>query len=407
MKKLFLLLPLATLMFVSCSNDEQFESGVVRPNVPDGAIWFSSDLQEMTRTAITMSNFDKFNVTAVHADADYSFTDLEVTKSSTTSTWGYDTGSDPSNPVYKYWPLDNSAIKFYAYAPVTIKNNITSPDKLVAFQQVQHVVDQIDVLAAYATGNKSSNASSGVTLKFRHALSQIEVKAKNSDATNYKVKVLGVKLCRIGDTGNMDFQTNSNADPTWGSQSGSQNFIKKGASIADAFELTAQAQNIMFGSDNFLMLPQQLTQWTGSDTDTQGAYLSVLCLIQKKNGSNWEQVYPVVEGTETPGLYGFSAVPIKTNWVPGHKYIYTLDFFGQGGGAGQIDPDPTNPETKDGGSDNPDAPQSDGDIDTTPGGSGGKGGDPTVDTDTKPAVKFSIDIFEWTTGVGDEEGLDL
>ena len=59
------------------------------------------------------------------------------------------------------------------------------------------------------------------------------------------------------------------------------------------------------------------------------------------DGSNETLLYPQPTATDNKdGKYAFSAIGIDTNWEPGKKYIYTLNFCGSGGGTGQGDPDP-------------------------------------------------------------------
>lgn len=412
MKKLFFLLPLAAFMFASCSsdNDEQIVNTQEAQfqKVPEGAIWFTSGIQELTRATTTMDDFAEFKVWGIHTTN--GFENLLVTKSG--SVWTYPTGDDAENPVYKTWPNDNSSVDFFAFAPSSGTNDLTSKmaisstsQVMTGFTQNQIVAQHVDVLAAYATGNKSSNLTSGVMIDFKHALSQIEILAKNSAASEYKVKVLGVKVCRVNNTGNMAFQTAVNGYPVWSSQSGSNSYIVEGAA-ADAIDLSAEAQSIMFGTDNFLMVPQQLTAWSGSDQDIEGSYISVLCQIYKKNGENWEQKFP-----DTADKYSFTSIPVGTKWEPGHKYVYTLDFFGAGAGAGQFDPDPQNPEKPS----DPDDPNYDPDnqdpnIDPTPGGDNPEdqpsGGDPII-PEAKAPIKFTVNITDWVSGEGDSEVLNL
>ena len=409
MKKLFFLLPLAAFMFASCSsdNDEQIVNAqeALFKKVPEGAIWFTSGIQELTRATTTIEDFAEFKVWGIHATN--GFDNLLVTKSG--SVWTYDTGSDPENPVYKTWPNDNSSVNFFAFAPSSGTNDLTSKmaissssQVMTGFVQNQVVAQHIDVLAAYATGNKTANVSSGVLLNFKHALSQIEVRAQNSDAENYKIEVLGVKICRVNNTGNMAFQTSTTGYPVWSSQGGSNSYIVEGTTPV---ELTSSAQNIMFGTDNFLMVPQQLTAWTGSETDVTGSYISVLCRISKKIGGEWVQQFP-----DTGGKYSFSSVPVSTKWEPGHKYVYTLDFFGAGAGAGQFDPNPTNPDTQEGGNTDPGAPTGDSNIDPTPGGDNPEDqpepGDPII-PEAKAPIKFTVSITDWVNGDGDNETIDL
>ena len=406
MKKMFFLLSIAALVFTSCSNDEQTVETQVQ-KVPDGAIYFSSGIQDLTRATTTMSTFNAFKVTGIYADNSQSFFNLPVNRSG--SLWTYAATEDD----YKYWPSDNSDVKFFAYAPTTLAGvDVSSVQQVMEnFEQVQHVANQVDVLTAAATGNKTNNASTGMALDFKHALAQIEVRAKNTLPEKYKVEVLGVKLCRIGNKGNMTFQTASDAYPVWtlDGESASQSFITKGADAAKAIEMTANVQNIMFGSDNFLMIPQQLIAWSGSETDETGAYLSVLCRIYQKNTSeDWVQIFPAL-GTNETDKFSFTSVPISTNWIAGHKYVYTLDFFGAGGGAGQVDPEPTNPEA----SETPD-PTIDDDPKVVPDPdepettADPNAGDPVVnDPDLKSVLKFTVTITDWINGEGDNEKLDL
>lgn len=404
---MFFLLSVAALVFTSCSNDEQTVETQVQ-KVPDGAIYFSSGIQDLTRATTTMSTFNAFKVTGLYADNSESFYNLPVSR--TGSVWAYTTEEAGQ---WKYWPSDNSDVNFFAYAPTDLAGvDVSAVHQVVEnFEQIQHVANQVDVLAAAAKGNKTNNASTGMSLDFKHALAQIEVRAKNSLTDKYKVEVLGVKLCRIGNKGNMIFQTAATDYPVWAldAESASQSFIKKGT---DAIEMTSSVKNIMFGDDNFLLIPQQLTAWTGSNTDATGAYLSVLCKIYQKNeAGDWVTIFPA-ETTEKEGLYGFTSVPISTKWEAGHKYVYTLDFFGAGGGAGQVDPEPTNPEASEtpdptidddpGTLTDPEKPKDPTAIDEP------EPGNPVVNDPTlKSVLKFTVSITDWINGEGDNEKLDL
>lgn len=402
-----MLLPLAALVFASCTSENYENAEDVKiANYPEGAIWFSTGI-DATRALTTTANFRQFNVTGLHSEAKYAFTNLAVSSENGT-VWSYNTG-DTENP-YKYWPADNTDVKFFAYSPASLEAKTTISEaygkKITGFQQEVVVANQVDVLSATVTGNKSSNAYTGVTLDFKHALAQIEIKAKNSNTAGYTVKVLGVKLCRVNDEGDMTFQSVSTDLPTWNNLTGSKSFMKQGDVNAPK-ELTNQVQSIMFGNDNFLMLPQSLTAWDGSKADATGSYLAVLCQIYKINGNTQDLIFP-----DEDGKYGFSAVPIGTKWEVGHKYVYTLDFFGAGAGAGQVDPEPGNatPDPDDPTA-QPGAPGSP--IDTTPtggttteGGGDSEGGSPII-PDAKSPIKFTVTITDWTNEAGDNSVIDL
>lgn len=396
---MFMLLPIAALLLASCSQDEQQFTNPQRPDVPEGAIYFTSGIQGMTRGLTTMENFTSFNVAGMHnndVSDEFSFSAITVSTADAGATWSYDGG-------FKYYPGDNSNISFYAYAPTSLSASasITNDTKQIAdFTQGTTVADQTDVLASYATGNKINNSLSGVTIDFKHALAQIEVKAKNSSTDKYKVFVLGAKLCRAKKTGTMTFQEAVAAYPTWGSLSTPQDFITK---LATSVELTGDAEFIC--KDNFLMLPQELTAWNGlgGDDNNAGAYIAVLCQIKslKDGTSDWVWRFP---DTASEGKYGFTAIPISTKWQPGHKYVYTLDFFGEGGGAGLVDPLPTNPENADDTDvdPNPQPLDEDGTAALPESGPG-----TAIIPEAKANIKFSVTITDWTTAEGDRETLNL
>lgn len=184
-------------------------------------------------------------------------------------------------------------------------------------------------------------------LNFKHALSQIEVQAKCSNE-KIKIEILGVRMVNAATKADFTFpeaETTSAyvlAQSQWAGWSGADGghatayYIKGEQPVT----LTDNAQSIMFGDDNFMLLPQQLTAWDGTTSQT-GAYLSVLCRIYSVDGGNEILLYPQPTDTDNKdGKYAFSAVSIDTNWEPGKKYTYTLNFCDNGGGAGKGDPDP-------------------------------------------------------------------
>lgn len=369
MKKEFLFAAMAAAALASCSNDE-----VVDVN-DSGGISFRASLDKaITRANVTsLNNLGAFNVTAIGNGANY-FTDLGVTSSDGWTNW--ETGS-----TY-YWP--NYELGFFAYAPQIPSGivNITNEEKkITSFSPAQVVTEQKDLVISYNKGNKTNNESSGVAMNFKHALSQIEVKAKCSN-DKIKIEVIGVKLVNAAAKADFTFpEEETNTSYTlpqsqwfnWSEKDDpSKAYMIKGSS---PITLTAEAQSVMFGDDNFMLIPQQLTKWEASATTT-GAYLSVLCRIFSVDGSNTTQLYPPLPGGQDK--YAFSAVGIDTNWVPGKKYIYTLNFCGDGGGAGNIDPTPTDPTNPDGS----------GDIDTNP----GNPGDPILNA----PIKFTVTVDTWT-----------
>lgn len=181
------------------------------------------------------------------------------------------------------------------------------------------------------TGGKTDEAA-GVALTFGHRLSQIEIKAKNTN-DGYVYKVQGVRIGQPVSKATFDFGTTS-----W--QLGSVKTNYEATYAGSEKTLTGTAASIMAEEDdNAMLIPQQLIAWT-PDTDktntNKGAYLAVKVNITTKDGA---RVYPSV------GEYDWVAVAVNTKWEPGQKYVYTLDFSN---GAGKVDPEkpmpgPTDP----------------------------------------------------------------
>lgn len=360
------------LLLAACSSDSH-EVGTGESS--NAAIRFHSSIQGMTRSTYKndLSNLVSFKVAAVSnvANPDVYFSPMEVTHEAD-GTW--------KNTITYYWPPQ--ALKFYAFAPTELPVNITGlTQQLNDFTVASKPADQIDVITAWGQGVRATPpATNGpVSLNFRHALSMIEVRASNPSDT--RIDVLGVKICRIPSTGTMTMQQAAEDYPTWLVTNGSErDYVIKGDKNADPSDPRAlitmmnstDVHNIMFGREGWLMIPQALSPWTSGPT-ANGAYISVLCRICDGSG---RQLYPDEEGK-----FGFTSVPINTVWQPGHRYVYTLNFFADGGSAGLIDPNPTSPE---------DPNHEDEDIDITPGGNRG-GGDIVVNS----PITFTVEITDW------------
>ncbi len=251
-----------------------------------------------------------------------------------------------------YWPGDNSELEFFAYAPANIESAAdgkTIPNYTITATSAK---EQKDLVVGYNKGKKSDNETSGLEMNFRHALSQIVIQATNSNTTNMKVEVIGVKIGFVKSKGTLTMPTEVTAkggallpSGNWTGQADELNYIAgktdKGTATGSGIELNGTAQNLQFNEGGFMLLPQKQNKWS-SGTNIDGAYLAVLCRIYQEYGSgNWNLLYPKPNAVNSGENYGYSAVPIEANWEPGKKYTYTLDFFGNGGG-GQVDPDEPN-----------------------------------------------------------------
>jgi len=393
MKKILLLL--TTLTMFACSNDEQLSFQqkselVVRPLV-----------QNATRgDAVTLSNLTDFRVWGVNADdanpaIEKNFMDV-ASVSLDGSTW--------SMEDVHYWMTD----------PVSgIPNYGANEVKLTGFHPKELVTDSVlpttkelnissangrnhqDIIISHYVATRNNNLGNGVPMNFKHALSQIVVRAQNGHIAERKIEIIGVKLCTVKPKGTLIFPTTTTStstvyNPVVDPSGDAVSYIIK-RQDSNVVTLTEDAQNIMFDGENpggFMIIPQSFTcnpvQAYLAATDT---YLSVLCRIYKKDNDSgqWLLIYP--KGTDT-GKYAFAATGISGKWEPGKKYIYTLKFYEDNGGAGVIDPTPTDP-------DDPDNPE----VDTTPDDPSNPTG-AVDDEQAKTPITFTVTVEDWLNGSG-------
>ncbi|MFK1761836.1 fimbrillin family protein [Bacteroides fragilis] len=388
MKNYLLFGSLALSVLGSCSNDDVVDinkgSGISFRASLDKAV--ASRATGTIDNVTTLQNLQAFNVTALGNGNNY-FTDVPVNRVAGkvgTEAW------QPSK-IY-YWPT--YGLDFYAYAPSDITGvSISNTEKTIKnFEPTQDVANQKDLLIARNIGTKDDNDLLGVSLNFKHALSQIDVQAKCSNP-NIKIEVLAVKLANMATKGDFDF-------PTGKTDSGSENVIlpdvdlnKQWKNLSDLNDHTKSyvvkgtspvtlneiPKSLMFGNAKFMLIPQQLEAWNNDETKT-GAYLSILCRISSLNGSTSTLLYPQPTTNDNKdGKYAFAAVAINTNWLPGKRYVYTLDFCAPNGGAGRIDPNPTDPTNT--------IPE----VDNVPV-EDGKGGDPILGK----SIMYNVGVDDWT-----------
>lgn len=338
MKNLIYFTTAAILSLTACTQKETLSS-----NEGPG-IFFRTSLDRSLSRADNeisqLSDLSEFHVTAIGNNSNY-FEEMPVTTTDSGNTWS-------TSSTY-YWPSYD--LSFFAYTPHTNSTISITPSskKLLGFTPSNNVSAHQDLLIAYNAGNKQNNETNGVSLNFKHALAQINIQAKCLNE-KIKVEVLGIKMVNMATSGDFTLpeeETNASynlSQDKWdnlnGSNDHSKSYYIEGSSPV---VLTKTPQSIMFSSNNMMLIPQQLTAWDGS-SNTNGAYISVLCRISSLNGSTETLLYPQPSQSDNQeGQYAFAAVPINTNWLPGNKYTYTLEFCGAESGGGEIDPTPTDP----------------------------------------------------------------
>lgn len=380
MKKLGLLVLSSAAMFAACTSDTDVQ------NVsPKDVISFNTTLKGVTKTVYTNETFDKFKVVALSNTENGAFID-DVVKVSA-SKW--------ATTKIQNWPNDGAQLSFFAYAPADliatdqISTAISSSSQtLTGFSPKKALADQQDIVTAFNTGTKADNQN-GVDLKFRHALTQIEILATNEDVLRYKVEVLGSKLVRVNSTANMTFPTNANDAASWSPATTPEQF---GDKLPASITLNTTPQRVMTEGNNWMMLPQQLTAWDKASNG--GAYIAVLLRITRV--SDGKAMYPTKKTGNVSANFAYAAIPVSTNWQLGHKYTYTLKFFGKGGGAGFVADDQTNPNNA-----------SDSDIDNKPTADWGEDGATAIG---KPiidgVINFNVTIEDWVDGTTTTETIE-
>lgn len=318
MNKSFYLCAVAALALASCSNDETVETA------KQNAIGFRSVVGLNSRAVeTTTGNLEAINVTAYKGmDAYFGVTDpIKYEKNGTYF---------ESSQKY-YWPVDDAELTFTALSTnwtgtraFTSSSDIKMTDVTVD-KDVKKQADMVYVSGAI--GKKSLNEASGLGLVMDHALSQIQINAKNGNDL-YKYQVKGIRIAKVNKKATFDV-----IDGTWNNASEVETYdvtydtpITLQADDQPLMEKNATDNNLY---ENAMLIPQTTTAWDGTAIDdaVTGSYISVYLQITTKDG---DLVYP-----KKAAGFAWAAVPVSFTWVRGNKYIYTLDFTN---GAGKVDP---------------------------------------------------------------------
>ncbi len=342
MNKAIYFVAAASLALASCSNDETLDMGNQK------GISFRTVAGLNSRVAeVTQSNLKGISVTAFESGADAAyFTDVNYTRDGQTNTF-------VSNPEYNwlrgktlnFLALATSADAWTAAKTVTFdKAANTYKTVLTDYTPDTDISKHQDLMIGTASGTENNDAK-GLDLTLKHILSQIEVRAKNTNAA-YVYSIKGVRIVAVKGTGTY---TSTETTP-WAPKDDSR--VKYEVVYDDAKELTAEMSVMKNEGDNAMLIPQGVTGWiagsigsTADDFDsyTGGTYISLLLNVKSATGM---YIYPA-GSTEEAKTYGWAAVSTNnTTWESGKKYIYTLDLSN---GCGSVDPvDPGTGVTPDG-----------------------------------------------------------
>lgn len=325
----------------SCSSEE------TKDVAKSSNITFRSTVGLNSRgTEATTDNLKNIWVSA-WADNDVVFANEQFTKKDATTEFHSVNGP-------WFWEKDKT-YTFMAFAtgkenkggvtPTISKDNIILTD----YTPSTNLADQLDLLVAQGTGTKAQNGTAGASLNFDHILSQIQIKVQNTNA-NLKYIINGVRITNVKGTGTYTFNPVEADKHSWQNQAlTTQYILNQGVNIT-LDENNKAVTDLLVGDNSAMLLPQAITAWDGKAIDmngtddyhqANGAYISLLINVQKKNGAgDWEQVYPKADQPNDKFAWTAVAIP-AVNWKNGNKYIYTLNLSK---GAGKVDPAEPGPD---------------------------------------------------------------
>lgn len=351
MKSKYLVVALSAVALTACNNDEVMEVNQGR------GISFQVATEASTRaTATTTNSISKFKVWGFTGTPVQTLMNgIEVSKSGTK--WSY------GDVIF--WP--ETDVDFYSVSPsenIGGTVNITKEAKqITGFTVNTDQSKQIDLLYAVNKGeNKEDHEATAVNINFRHALSQIIFKAKNTN-NNLKVMINDVKVANVVKGGDFTYpesttpnnNISATTQGTWQLLSGTGSTETFGAGITEktldgktdpAVDLTTVGTDNNYTGALFLM-PQELKPWDNlADKTNQngGSYFMVNCKIYSIASNDEVLLWP------SKDEYAYVAIPTSSIiWEQGKKYIYTF-IFGEGGGyvpPTDPDPEPGDPEPGD------------------------------------------------------------
>lgn len=262
-----------------------------------------------------------------------------------------------------FWPQDVATLDVFAVSPASLTASVNANGPTVSdFTPATAAKDQADLVVAYSQANRSDGTN--ISLKFNHALSQIEVNATGGVTGVSETKHVWIKgawLMNVCSSGTLAFDKEKATENYMNWSVGSVK-TKYGIEFTSVQALDHTSSPLLasgFESSNMLLVPQQLATWNLDDESdkianaSKGAYILVLCRVEARHpgkehpgadgavivdGDNHvHQLFPYT-GKFDEEEYGYSCVPINTKWEPGKKYVYNLSFCGATSGAGVYPP---------------------------------------------------------------------
>lgn len=252
------------------------------------------------------------------------------------------------------------------------------------------IADQKDLIIDAVKGQANSDAETGVKMEFKHILSQLQFKVKNTNQ-HLTYHIAGIRIVNAANKASFTFNTEGRQG-TWAEPTADK--VTYEMLFKDPIELSSTATGkteafLTPENTGAMIVPQKLTPWDGNVVTTaapydKGAYIALLINVKYTNGGKY--MYPAKASTDKD--YGWVAVPVPATsdtepqaiWSMGNKYIYTLDLTK---GCGKVDP--VNPNPDGGGVVDP----------------GNKDPEPGANIFGK-AIFFTVKVLDWANGLNSD-----
>lgn len=298
---------------------------------------------------------DEFTVWASYNDQKYISGDLIK----------YEGGMWVNKSGNRYWPSTGD-LYFLAYKNLNgtfnFRENHTIPSALKGFTVSTDVTQQKDFI--YACKRQAKTDGTQVTLNFRHGLSQIVYKAKNTNK-NLFVEINGVSVVNVkskadaalscdatepnyedhgsNNTGSIDYTVDwilsTITDPQTYPVSFSNVEVEGNSTAVDLTSANEPSEE--FSKLALLLIPQTTTAWDPSSVtkptdEATNTYFVLSCKIRNVRdtsiGVQADDIYLYGAADTYANIY----IPVALNWAPGKKYVYTFTF---GDGTAGYDPE--------------------------------------------------------------------
>ena len=351
MKKIFLAMAAMVMVITSCELNE-----VTEFNSADKTIQFMANTGLQTKAQdINAAGLVSFVVEAFNSvdEGDYAAPYF----SAVTFTGSGDPLVYDSSTKY-YWPEND--LDFYAYAFKNAAGTWNTGDATIAKQDyrtfwVSPAADsscspstQTDLLYACNLGLDRDDATAGaVALNFRHAMSKVIVKVKNtSDHLDFKVS--GWKVGYLDSAA--VFTYNGNESTPYAAKTNGTGTLAaamwSGNSSAVATnhytsDFTDNSVNIAAGTSSasqlageMILIPQSTSAASAYASATEnalvnGSYIAAEIIIYNHDDAEWDGSTMKTAGTVIQSKV-WAIWPVALSWEPGKMYTYTIDLAGGG-----------------------------------------------------------------------------